>query len=144
VIQNEREAPGRLAVQVVAEAMAAYQRGDLDALAALVHPEAEIEMLALGGTAAHGPEGLVEAIVRAREGVHRPTMTNVEGIGPDAALMIGRIQYTEPRGSLTDRKAVWLTVLRDGLLWRTRVFESDTEARAYYAGVFEELERSTG
>jgi hypothetical protein len=57
--------------------------------------------------------------------------------------MIGRIQYTDPRGSLTDRKAVWLTVLRDGLLWRTRVFESDTEARAHYASLLEELERST-
>jgi SnoaL-like protein len=144
VIENEREAGRHLAVQVVAGAMASYQRGDLDALAALVHPQAEIEMLFLGGNPAHGPDELVKVLTHAREGVHQPTMTSVEELGPDAALMIGRIQYTDQRGSLTDRKAVWLTVLRDGLLWRTKVFESDEEARAYYTSLTDELERSTG
>jgi len=130
---------GHPAALLVAEAMALYERGDLDALVALVHPDAEIEMVVLGGGAAHGPEGLVVALTQAREGVHRPTMTSVEGLGTDAALMIGRIQYTDARGGLTDRKAVWLTMLRDGLLWRTRVFDSEAEARAYHASVVAEL-----
>lgn len=129
----------RPAVQVVAEAMASYERGELEALAHLVHPDAEIEMVALGGAAAHGPGGLLEALSHAREGVHRPTVTSIRSVGADAALLIGRIQYTDPRGGLSDRKAVWLSVLRDGLIWRTRVFESEPDARAYYTNLAAEL-----
>jgi SnoaL-like domain len=129
------------AAQLVADAMASYERGDLDALAAFVHPEAEIEMLALGGVVAHGPEELVEALTQAREGIHRPTMTSVKPLGTDAALMIGRIQFTDGRGGLSDRNAVWLTVLRDGLLWRTRVFATEGEARAFHESLVADLQR---
>lgn len=129
------------AAELVAEAMACYERGDLEALAVLVHPQAEIEMLFLGGEVARGPEGLIEALLRAREGVHRPTMTGIEPVGEDAALMVGRIQHTDARGGLADRKAVWLTVLRDGLLWQTRVFDTEADARAYHAVLVGELPR---
>jgi len=126
------------AATLVAEAMACYERGDLEGVAAFVHPDAEIEMLFLGGEVARGPEGLIEALTQAREGVHRPTMTGVEPIGDDAAMMIGRIQHADQRGGLTDRKAVWLTIARDGLLWRTRIFDSEDEARAYHASLLGE------
>jgi SnoaL-like domain len=138
-VNEENGEAQRPAVQVVAEAMACYERGELDVLADLVHPDAEIEMIALGGGAAHGPDGLVEALTHAREGVHRPTVQSIRAIGADAALLIGRIQFADARGGLSDRKAVWLSVLRDGLIWRTRVFESEPEARAYYATLVEEL-----
>jgi ketosteroid isomerase-like protein len=129
---------GRSPAQIVGEAMACYDRGDLEALAALVHPEAEIELVAFDGVV-HGPDGLVGALAQVREGVHRPTVTSIRAVGADAAVMIGRIQYTDARGSLSDRKAVWLTMLRDGLLWRTHVFETDAQARAFYAGLVEEV-----
>jgi len=132
------------AAALVAEAMACYERGDLDGVAGFVHPDAEIEMLFLGGEVARGPEGLIEALTKAREGVHRPTMTGIEPVGDDAALMIGRIQHVDQRGGLSDRKAVWLTIMRDGLLWRTRVFDSEDEARAYHASLVGERPRDTG
>jgi ketosteroid isomerase-like protein len=119
---------------IVAEAMAAYERGDLETLSRFVHPEAEIEMLVLQGDVAHGPEGVRDTLERARSGVHHPTATRIERVGDDAALMVGRIQYADPaRGGVIDRKAVWLTVVRDGLIWRTRVFRTPAEARAAYA-----------
>ena len=117
--------------QVVSAAMAAYERGDLDALAELVHPEAEIQMLLLGGDVARGPEGLREALAQVTV-VHQPTVTAIESIGDDAALMIGRLQYTDTRGGLSDHPAVWLSVLRDGKLWRSLTFGSVEEARAGY------------
>lgn len=118
---------------VVREAMAAYERGDLDALLALVHSEAEIEMLILDGGVARGPEGLAEALAMAAKQVHRPKMSRVEEIGTDAALMIGRIQYGDAERGISDHEAVWLNVLRDGMIWRSKVFASAPEARAAYA-----------
>lgn len=118
---------------IVADAMAAYERGDLEALALFIHAEAEIEMFARQRDVARGPEGLRDTLESAREGLHRPTVTRFESVGDDAALMIGRIQYTDAGGGVTDRSAVWLTVLRDGLVWRTRVFGTAAEARAGYA-----------
>jgi ketosteroid isomerase-like protein len=119
--------------QVVAAAMAAFERGDLDGLADLVHPQAEIQMLLLGEDVARGPQELREALEPRGSVVHHPTMTHVEAVSDDAAIMVGRIQYTDARGGLTDREAAWLTVLRDGRVWRTWVFASADEARSAYA-----------
>jgi hypothetical protein len=118
---------------VVAEAMAAYERGDLDAVATFVHPDAEIEMVPLDDDVI-GPEGLRETLERLDGGIHKPTMTRIERVGDDAALMVGRIQYADPTlGGVADRPAVWLSVLRDGLIWRTRVFRTAEDAHAAYA-----------
>ncbi len=135
VLEPYAQAPD--AVRLVTEAMAAFVRGDIDALVSFVHPDAEIEMVALGGATAHGPEGLRAALERAQLGVHRPTWSTIEPIAPDAAAMVGRIQHTDERGRTSDRKAVWLSVLRDGRIWRTRVVGSLEEARAAYAGLAE-------
>lgn len=112
--------------------MDAYLRGDLDALASSVHPEAEIEMLLLAGKPARGPAGLRDVLVDAREGIHWPTMTSIEAIADDAAVMTGRIRHRDASGAISDRKAAWLTVLRDGKLWRTRVLASAADAAAAY------------
>lgn len=130
---TDRGSGGSPAAQLVAAAMAAYEQGDLDGLAELVHPEAELQMLLLGDDPARGPDGLRDALRPRGDVVHRPTVTHIESISDDAAIMAGRIQYTDTRGGLTDREAVWLTVLREGRLWRTRVFASADEARAAYA-----------
>jgi hypothetical protein len=78
-----------------------------------------------------GPDGLRDTLESVR--LHRPTVTRIERVGDDAALMVGRIQYADSGGGVTDRKAVWLTILRDDLVWRTRVFGTPAEARAAYA-----------
>src|SRR5581483_7921635 len=64
VLEPYAQAPD--AVRLVREAMAAFVRGDIDALVSFVHPDAEIEMVALGGATAHGPEGLRAALERAQ------------------------------------------------------------------------------
>lgn len=119
--------------RVLAAAMVAYGHGDLDEVAALIHPDAEIQMLLLGGGSARGPEELRDALARGESLVHEPTVLQVESIADDAAIMVGRIRYTDTRGGLTDREATWLTVLRDERLWRVRVFASAEEARTAYA-----------
>jgi ketosteroid isomerase-like protein len=127
---GDEEQPPR-AAQIVARAMSAYERGDLDAMAALIHPDAEIEMLLLSRKAARGPSGLRDSLAAAQGGIHRPTRVSIEAIADDAAVMSGRIQHAD-EGAIYDRKAYWLTVLRDDLLWRTRVIDSMDEAPAVY------------
>ena len=126
------ESGSATAVDLCRLAMRAYDRGDFDQLADLVHPDAVIEMVVLEGGAARGPRGVTDALTRAQEQVHRPTMTRLEPLGDDAVVMIGRIQYTDSRRGLTDRQAAWLTVLKDGLIWRTRVLDSPRDAQRVY------------
>ena len=120
------------AVEVVTAAMAAYSRGDLDAMAALVDPDADIEVIGLGGQTVHGADELREALNVVDGPPHRPTMTTVEPLADDAALMIGRVQYGDSSGAFWDRPTVWLSLVRDGKIWRSRAFSSRAEARKAY------------
>jgi ketosteroid isomerase-like protein len=130
-------APPETAVQIVATAMRVYERGDLEALAAFIHPDAEIEMLLLAGGAAHGPLELRDALAGAERGIHRPRASRFEAFGDDAVVMTGRIQHRDARGAIYDRKAVWLTIVRDGKLWRSRALADAADVPAAY----EELTR---
>jgi ketosteroid isomerase-like protein len=123
------------AARIVGEAMRAYERGDLNGLAELVHPDADVEMVFLGGGAAHGRDELRGTLEQAQAGVHRPSITSIDALADDAAVMVGRVQHVDERGALSDRKAMWLAVLRDELIWRVRLVASPEEARAVYAQV---------
>jgi len=112
--------------------MSAFERGDLTALATFVHPDADIELLGLGGVVTRGGEGLQDALSTVGKRVHRPRMTAIEPLGDDAAMMIGRIQYGDPASGQWDSPAVWLSIVRDGKIWRSRGFASVDEARAAY------------
>jgi hypothetical protein len=46
--------------------------------------------------------------------------------------MVGRIQHTDAQGGVSDRQAVWLTVLRERKIWRTRVLASTADVPAAY------------
>jgi ketosteroid isomerase-like protein len=131
--QAPGDQPGtQTAVDVVKAAMIAYERGDLTAMAAFVHPDADIKLLGLGGVETHGADGLHEALSTVGKRLHRPRMTAVEPVGDDAAVMIGRIQYGDPASGQWDSPAVWLSIVRDGKIWRSRAFGSVDEARAAY------------
>jgi ketosteroid isomerase-like protein len=120
------------AVEIVTAAMNAFARGDLDAMASYVHPDADIEMVGLGGTRVHGVDGLRGALDVAGTRMHRPVMTSVEAVGEDGAMMIGRVRYGDETGGVWDSPAVWLSIVHDGKIWRTRAFASTDEARAAY------------
>jgi len=120
------------AVEVVTAAMNAFARGDVDAMAAHVHPDADIEMVGLGGEIVHGVDGLRDALAVAGDRSHRPTMSSVEPVGDDGAMMIGRVRYGDSSGAVWDRDAVWLSIVRDGKIWRVRAFGSVDDAREAY------------
>ena len=124
--------PQETAAAIVARAMTAYERHDWDTLKALTHPDAEVEMLLLEGGATHGPDELSDALREAGTGIHQPTATSIEDVAPDAAAMVGRIRRMDSHGGVSDRDAVWLSVLRDGKIWRSRVLASLDEVPSAY------------
>jgi ketosteroid isomerase-like protein len=120
------------AVGIVTAAMAAFARGDFDGMSAFVHPEAEIEVLGLDGQVVRGVQGLRDALAAAERRSHEPSMSSIEPIGDDGAMMIGRVRYGDASGARWDSPAVWLTIVRDEKVWRSRAYTSVDEARAAY------------
>ena len=120
------------AAQIVSRAMDAYERGDWELLRQMTHPEADVEMLLLEGDSARGQEGLSDALRDASSGIHRPKASRIEDVADDAAVMVGRIRHMAANGGVSDRQAVWLTVLRDNKIWRTRVLASTADVPAAY------------
>jgi ketosteroid isomerase-like protein len=133
-LSHNASKPQETAAEIVARAMTAYERHDWETLKALTHPDAQVEMLLLEGGATHGPDELSDTLrdAGAGAGIHRPTATSIEDVAPDAAAMIGRIQRMDSNGGVSDRDAVWLSVLRDGKIWRSRVLASLAEVPSAY------------
>ena len=120
------------AAELLRKAMGAYAQGRSKELAALVHPEAEIQMLFLEGGVAHGPSGLRDALERASKSAHKVRMTGIEELDDDAAVMYGSIRLPMPEHGLAYRNAAWLGVVRDGLLWRVTAHADLDAARSAY------------
>ena len=120
------------AVKIVSAAMAAFARGDIDDMSEFVHPDAEIEVIGLDGRVVAGVEGLRAALAAAASRSHEPTMSSIEPVGEDGALMVGRVRFGDATGGWWDSPAVWLSIVRDGKIWRSRAFTSADEARAAY------------
>ncbi len=116
--------------------MQLYAEGDFAAVRALVHPDAEIQMAYLHGEVATGPEALEQALHAAAHSVHRPRMDGIESIDENAAILFGRVRYPLEGGGFGDRQAAWLNVMRDGLMWRVRIYPNVRTARDAYATEF--------
>jgi hypothetical protein len=123
-------------IELVELGMRLYEAGDLVGLRALVHEDAEIQMAYLNGEIAYGPGALQEALRAAARSVHRPRMDGSVELDASAAIMYGRVRYPIEGGGFGDRSAAWLNVLRDGLLWRVRVYSDVEAARAAYRTQF--------
>jgi hypothetical protein len=124
------------AVALIEAGMRLYAAGDFAALRELVHSEAEIQMAFLQGKFATGPAALEEALNAAAHSVHRPTMEGIEAINDGAAILFGRVRYPLEGGGFGDRQAAWLNVLKDGLMWRVRIYPNVAAAHAAYITEF--------
>lgn len=110
-----------------------YLAQQIDRLPALIHPEAELEAGFATPGAQFNAEGVVDAAWAAvSSGAYRPEYEVVESLGDDTALVGVRIRYVIGEGLFSERDAAYLMTFRDGLLWRTRIFDSADEALAAY------------
>ncbi len=124
------------AVSLIELGMRLYTEAKLDELREHVHADAEIQMVLLHGEIARGPDGLSEALQSAQKSLHLPYGTRIEPIDDSAAIMVGRVRYPLRGGGFGDRAAAWLNVLKDGKIWRVRVYADADEARLAYETEF--------
>lgn len=103
----------------------------MDLLPALIHPEADLEAgFATPNARFDAARALDAAWVAVNTGAYKPVYEVVESLDDDTALVGATIRYEIGEGLLSEREATYLMTFRDGLLSRTRIFDSVEDALA--------------
>jgi hypothetical protein len=110
-----------------------YLAKRVDLLPELIHPDADLEAgFAAPPTRFDAEHVLDAAWVAISTGAYRPVYEVVEALDDETALVGATIRYEIGEGLLSEREATYLMTFRDGLLSRTRIFDSVDEALAAY------------
>ncbi len=100
----------------------AHARHAIDEMRACLHDDALIESIASDGVAL-GPDETVEAIRLAyADGVYEIGDWQIEEIAPDVVLWWTGARHRLPDQRMRDEKVCRLTVAKDGLMWRVKLF----------------------
>jgi hypothetical protein len=119
-------------LRVVTQVLQAHRVKDWQGLRELLHPDAQIGVVAAGGKPGD-PERAIAAMQAAHEdGIYGPEIKSSRVLDEHAVLLSGHVEYrSEQEGGLKAHR-VWLYVIIDNLLYRSQVFESEEEARDAY------------
>ena len=113
----------RTPASLTTELMAAWRRGDTNALRALIHPDTELQtpLMPLVGLTT-GREHAVQLLLQLREDkMFSLDVDWVEEDSPTKGTVHARSRRrTTPRG-FADGSITWHIELRDGMLWRSRL-----------------------
>jgi hypothetical protein len=124
--------PHRTPSEVARACLDAHSAENWPKLRTLLHPDALIATFAGGGR----PENPERALTRLRDAhrdfVYHADVAQMVELDDQAVLLHGRVQYRGARDGVVDVERWWLYVVRDGLLYRSAVYESDDEARTEY------------
>jgi hypothetical protein len=95
----------------------------------LLHPEADLEAgFAAPGTRLSADATIDAAWVAMSSGAYRPEYACVETLDSATALVGAKIRYEIGEGLFSERDAAMVMTFKDGLLWRTRIYDSIDEA----------------
>ena len=107
----------------------------MDRVKALIHSEAELEAGFATPGARFDATGVMNAAwVAASTGAYQPEYELVESLDGETALVGVRIRYVIGEDLFSERDAAYLMRFKDGLLWRSRIFDSIDEALAAHRG----------
>lgn len=116
---------GTTEVETISQAVFdALAHRDPAALAERVHPQAEWELVTAKGAPVRGRAAIVQAFEQAWSGIHDVQTVRVRPLSGEAAIVEGRSRYALEGGGFADARVVWLHEVRDGALWRVRLFSS--------------------
>jgi hypothetical protein len=108
-----------------------YLEGRVNLLPALIHPEADLEAGFATPNARFDADQVLDAAwVAVSSGAYRPQYEVVESLDHETALVGATIRYEIGEGLFSERDATYLMTFRDGLLLRTRIFDTVEEALA--------------
>jgi hypothetical protein len=103
----------------------------MDLLPALIHPEADLEAGFAAPNARFDADKVLDAAwVAVSTGAYKPVYEVVESLDGETALVGATIRYEIGDGLLSEREATYLMTFRDGMLWRSRIFDSVENALA--------------
>lgn len=108
---------------------AAIDARDRDVVAALVHPDAELEMAMAPGEIIRGRTAVLSVLEAAWARVHTLRIDEAETLSPTTVLLTGRSRYPMQPSGFVDAGVCWLCTYRDGMLWRQRIFDRPEDAR---------------
>lgn len=127
-------APSRLPTptQIARACLKAHRAQDWATLRALLHPQARIGTFA-GGGRPERPEQAIARLIDAHEDfIYHADVATIAELDDESVLLEGRVQYRDHLG-IADVERCWLYVTREGLLYRSAVYRSSSEARNEYA-----------
>jgi len=112
-----------------------YVDGRMHLLPPLIHPDADLEAgFAAPGARFDADDVLDAAWVATSSGAYQPQYEVVESLDAETAVVGATIRYEIGTGLFSEREASYLMTFREGLLWRTRIFDSVDEALDAYRG----------
>lgn len=120
---------------IVARLDAAWRRRDWRAIQGLYHPDA-LSRSSISGGAFDTPDVVVAAVRKALGDsvVLDAQVHSIEPVDPDAALAVGRLRMAneDGGGGWGDNARCWLVTVKDGLVFRTSVYDTPEAALAEY------------
>jgi hypothetical protein len=112
------------AISIVQAAGRAYAAADWDGYRGFIHPDAEFDILAGGGQTVSGRDRIIEAL-RASEDDVRADLQTFEQVRPGIVLVRG---FARAPGQQQGPAFAWLVEVREGMMWRVRLYSSDRAA----------------
>jgi hypothetical protein len=99
----------------------------------LIHPDAEMRLLVSHGELLRGRQEIVKALEYGRAAeTFRALVRRFEWLDDSTSLTSAHARYALAGGGMAEGQVFWLDELRDGMIWRVRVFKSDADARDTY------------
>jgi ketosteroid isomerase-like protein len=121
---------------ILEQFFAAIVAGQLERLSELLHPEAEIHLLAFGSETVRGREAVVSKIRTVREEtVYEPTVHRVEESDERIAIAVGSSRYPLDFGGFAVSQVVWVAEIEDGTVRQVRTYLDMDAAQAAAADV---------
>jgi hypothetical protein len=108
-----------------------------DRIAALIHEDAEMTLLANYLRTMRGRRAIMAALARGRDAeIYQAEVEQCELLSDDILLVRGQARYALDDSGVGVSRVWWLDEFRDGLLWRVEAFRTEQAALDAYASRF--------
>jgi hypothetical protein len=108
-----------------------------DRIAALIHEDAEMTLLANHLRTIRGRRAIMAALARGRDAeIYQAEVEQCELLSDDILLVRGQARYALDDSGVGVSRVWWLDEFRDGLLWRVEAFRTEQAALDKYASRF--------
>jgi hypothetical protein len=98
-------------------------------VARLIHPQAVMQLLVSFGEPIRGRAAVLEALDSDSAAIFRAHVEAFEWLDEQTSLTTAHARYPLRGRGFAEGRVFWLDELRDGLIWRVRVYQQKDDAR---------------